>query len=73
MKAGRQAYVICPMVEASEMIEAENVIDYTKTLRENLPAGIRVEYLHGKMKPREKNQLMEDFAAGAFMCLCPLR
>lgn len=61
VKAGRQAYVICPMVEASEMIEAENVIDYTKTLRENLPAGIRVEYLHGKMKPREKNQLMEDF------------
>ena len=69
MKAGRQAYVICPMVEASEMIEAENVIDYTKTLRENLPAGIRVEYLHGKMKPREKNQLMEDFAAGSIHVL----
>ena len=33
--------MICPMVEASEMIEAENVIDYTKTLRENLSAGIR--------------------------------
>ena len=69
VKAGRQAYVICPMVEASEMIEAENVIDYTKTLRENLPAGIRVEYLHGKMKPREKNQLMEDFAAGSIHVL----
>ena len=46
---GRQAYVICPMVEESEMIDAENVLDYTKVLRENLP-GIRVEYLHGKMK-----------------------
>ena len=69
VKAGRQAYVICPMVEASEMIEAENVIDYTKTLRENLPAGIRVEYLHGKMKPREINQLMEDFAAGSIHVL----
>ena len=69
VKAGRQAYVICPMVEASEMIEAENVIDYTKTLRENLPDGIRVEYLHGKMKPKEKNQLMEDFAAGSIHVL----
>ena len=47
--AGRQAYVICPMVEESEMIEAENVLDYTKLLREKLPAGITVEYLHGKM------------------------
>lgn len=52
---GRQAYVICPMVEASEMIDAENVVDYTKTLREALP-GISVEYLHGKMKPKEKKR-----------------
>lgn len=36
ISAGRQAYVICPMVEASEMIEAENVLDYTKLLREKL-------------------------------------
>ena len=61
--AGRQAYVICPMVEASEMIEAENVLDYTKMLREELP-GVAVEYLHGKMKGKEKNKLMERFAAG---------
>ena len=65
---GRQAYVICPMVEESEMIEAENVLDYTKVLRENLP-GIRVEYLHGKMKPKEKNAIMEEFAAGAIQVL----
>lgn len=65
---GRQAYVICPMVEASEMIEAENVIDYTKTLRENLP-GIRVEYLHGKMKAKEKNAIMEAFASGEIQVL----
>lgn len=60
---GRQAYVICPMVEASEMIDAENVVDYTKVLREALP-GISVEFLHGKMKPREKNRIMERFAGG---------
>ena len=65
---GRQAYVICPMVEESEMIEAENVLDYTKVLRENLP-GIRVEYLHGKMKPKEKNAIMEEFASGAIQVL----
>ena len=65
---GRQAYVICPMVEESEMIAAEKVLDYTKVLRENLP-GIRVEYLHGKMKPKEKNAIMEEFAAGAIQVL----
>lgn len=68
VEKGRQAYVICPMVEESEMIEAENVLDYTKVLRENLP-GIRVEYLHGKMKAKEKNKIMEEFAAGEIQVL----
>ena len=68
VKNGRQAYVICPMVEESEMIEAENVLDYTKVLRQNLP-GIRVEYLHGKMKGKEKNKIMEEFAAGEIQVL----
>ena len=68
VKNGRQAYVICPMVEESEMIDAENVLDYTKILRQNLP-GIRVEYLHGKMKGKEKNKIMEEFAAGEIQVL----
>ena len=68
VKNGRQAYVICPMVEESEMIDAENVLDYTKILRQNLP-GIRVEYLHGKMKGKEKNKIMEEFAAGKIQVL----
>lgn len=67
--AGRQAYVICPMVEASEMIEAENVLDYTKLLRQKLPETITVEYLHGKMKGKEKNQIMERFATGEIQVL----
>ncbi len=62
VNAGRQAYVICPMVEASEMLEAENVIDYTDKLRQALSPTIRVEYLHGKMKGKEKNTIMEAFA-----------
>ena len=66
---GRQAYVVCPMVEASEMIEAENVVDYTKSLRKELPDSIRVEYLHGKMKAKDKNRIMEEFAAGEIQVL----
>ncbi|MFQ9701295.1 MAG: hypothetical protein ACLR0U_00135 [Enterocloster clostridioformis] len=42
---GHQAYVICPMVEESEMIEAENVLDYTKALKKALPPSVIVEYL----------------------------
>lgn len=60
--AGRQAYVICPMVEDSENIEAENVIDYAKKLSCELPDDIKVEYLHGKMKASQKNEIMEKFS-----------
>lgn len=66
VRAGYQAYVICPMVEAME--EGENnsnlcdVISYSKMLAEELPSDITVEYLHGKMKPAQKNEIMERFA-----------
>ena len=60
--AGRQAYVICPMGEDSEHIEAENVIDYAKKLSGELPDDIKVEYLHGKMKASQKNEIMEKFS-----------
>ena len=60
--AGRQAYVICPMVEDSENIEAENVIDYAKKLSGELLDDIKVEYLHGKMKASQKNEIMEKFS-----------
>lgn len=69
VREGRQAYVICPMVEESEGMEAENVLDYTGKLRENLSSDIRIEYLHGKMKAKEKNVVMEAFAQGAIQIL----
>lgn len=69
VREGRQAYVICPMVEESEGMEAENVLDYTGKLRENLSSDIRIEYLHGKMKAKEKNVVMEAFAQGAIQVL----
>jgi len=64
IKSGRQVYVICPMVEESENADGENVIDYTKMLRQVMSPSINVEYLHGKMKAKEKNQKMEDFSQG---------
>ena len=69
VEMGHQAYVICPMVEASEMIEAENVVDYAKALKKALPETVSVEYLHGKMKAREKNRVMEQFASGEIQVL----
>ncbi len=65
---GRQAYVICPMVEANDEIMGaqpvlENVVEYTEKLKKALPDNIRVDYLHGKLKPKAKNFMMEEFAA----------
>lgn len=59
--AGHQAYVICPLVEASENFDANNVTDYTTQLQEALSPEVRIACLHGKMKAAEKNQIMEDF------------
>ncbi len=69
VRQGRQAYVICPMVDESETIEAENVLEYTEKLKETMPDDIIVEYLHGKMKPKEKNDIMERFSKGEIQVL----
>lgn len=60
---GRQAYVICPMVEEGELEDVENVVEYTGKLKAALPPSIQVAYLHGKMRPADKNKIMEAFAA----------
>ena len=64
VRQGHQVYIICPMVEESENMEAENVTDYTDTMKGTLSPSIRVECLHGKMKAGAKNDIMERFAAG---------
>ncbi len=61
VKSGRQAYVICPMVEENDMLQAENVIDYAELLKENLDKSIAVEYLHGKMKADQKTEILARF------------
>ena len=60
---GRQAYVICPMVDEGESDELENVVSYTAKLRENLSPSVQIASLHGKMKATEKNRIMEAFAS----------
>ena len=66
---GRQAYIICPTVEFSEAIEGENVIDYCDTLKKIFPPYINIEYLHGKMKPAMKNEIMDRFAKNEIQIL----
>ena len=61
VKEGRQCYVICPMVEESEHLEVENVTDYAAMLQEALGEEIRVDFLHGKMKQSQKDEIMERF------------
>ena len=69
IQEGRQAYIICPMVEESEGMDGANVTDYTASLKAILPSHITVAALHGKMKPKEKNAVMEAFAAGQIQVL----
>lgn len=69
VQEGRQAYIICPMVEENEEIEAESVIEYTSMLSEVLPSDITVAYLHGKMPGKEKNTIMERFSKNEIQVL----
>ena len=66
---GRQCYIICPMVEESENLEAENVIDYTQRLQQEMGDTVRVSYLHGKMKQAEKDDIMERFGKNEILIL----
>lgn len=66
---GRQCYVICPMVEESESLEAENVMDYSQTLQQEMEDAIRVGCLHGKMKQQEKDEIMDAFGRNEIQIL----
>lgn len=66
---GRQCYVICPMVEESESLEAENVQDYSRMLSEEMGSHINVGCLHGRMKQQEKDGIMAAFAKNEIQIL----
>ncbi len=69
VKSGHQAYIICPLVEASENFEGENVTDYAKQLEKELSPDIKIGILHGKMKNTQKNLVMEQFAGNEIQVL----
>lgn len=69
IREGYQVYVICPLVEASEYSEGENVLDYTEHLRSVMPRDISIACLHGKMKADEKNRIMEEYLANRIQIL----
>ncbi|MBR3325201.1 MAG: ATP-dependent DNA helicase RecG [Clostridia bacterium] len=65
--SGRQAYIVCPLVEESENIEDDYLISATelaKKYQEEVFKNYRVECLHGKMRPKEKDEIMQRFKNG---------
>lgn len=59
---GRQAYIVCPFVEDNEDMEnVKSIEKLAKTYKDDIFKDYKVEILHGKMKPKEKDQVMQDF------------
>lgn len=69
IEEGRQCYIICPMVEDSESMEAENVTDYSSMIAEEMGRQITVGCLHGRMKQQEKDDVMEAFGRNEIQIL----
>jgi len=66
---GLQCYIICPMIEENEKIEVQAVLSYTEALQEGTLKGYRVTCVHGKMKAKEKDSIMEEFKEGKIKIL----
>lgn len=64
IKAGHQVYVICPLIEASEGMDAKNVTDTAAELSSVFDDNVRIGVLHGRMKGQDKQKVMEGFANG---------
>jgi len=67
VKKGHQVYIICPLIEESEHPEYQDIASvssFTEKLKGQVFFGERVAMLHGKMKPHEKNDIMQSFSDG---------
>lgn len=62
VRQGRQAYIICPLVEGSDKIEARSAVEEYKRLRESVFPDLRLGLLHGRLKSAEKEKVMRRFA-----------
>ena len=64
VEAGRQAFIVCPLVEESDQIEAKSVTEMAVQIAEKDLLGLRVGLLHGRLKSAEKEDIMRRFADG---------
>ena len=64
LEQGYQGYVVCPMIDATPENELASATEYAKQLEIDLLKGYNIGLLHGKMKPKEKDAVMADFASG---------
>jgi ATP-dependent DNA helicase RecG len=64
LRAGRQAFVVCPLVEESELLQARAATAEYERLRDGELSDFRVELMHGQLKPSDKQAAMASFAAG---------
>lgn len=64
IEEGRQAYIVCPLVEESEEINAKSVLELFEKYQKQTFSEYRVAYLHGKLKQKEKDQIMEELKNG---------
>ncbi|MCC0749243.1 ATP-dependent DNA helicase RecG [Clostridioides sp. ZZV13-5731] len=61
VESGRQVYIVCPLVEESEAIEAKSAVELVEELRAEYFSDLRLGLLHGKMKSSEKDEVMSNF------------
>ena len=64
IKEGRQAYIVCPLVEENEELNLKSVLNLAEKYKTEVFSEYKVEYLHGKMKPKEKDEIMNSFKNG---------
>ena len=61
IEQGRQCYIVCPLVEENEEMDLKSVVELAEKLKKETFPQFRVEFLHGKMKPKEKDEIMFKF------------
>ncbi len=62
--SGRQAYIICPLIEESEVLTAKSAIEYAERLKKSAFKNYRIAVLHGRIKSTERKEIMDKFTAG---------
>ena len=64
IEEGRQCYIVCPLVEENEEIDAKSVLELAEKYKNETFKEYKVEYIHGKMRPKEKDEIMLEFKEG---------